>query len=206
LIAAILSWLASLIIKVISDTGYWGITFFMTLESMGLPIPSEIVMPFSGYLVTMDRFSLSEVVFCATLGNLIGSLIFYAIGYWGGRPLVEKYGRFVLISEAEISRANNWFKKNGSVAIFFSRLLPVVRTYISLPAGIAKMNLPKFVFYTSVGSVPWNFGLAYIGFVLAEEWGSIEKYFRQFDFLILALIIIGMIWFFKKHFAKNKKE
>lgn len=204
MISDILSWLASFVISIISTTGYFGVTVLMALESAGVPIPSEVVMPFSGYLVTAGRFSLWLATFWATIGNLFGSLALYVIGYYGGRRVVKKYGRYFLISEEGMDKSEEWFKKYGSLAIFFSRMTPIIRTYISLPAGVAKMNLPKFLGYTFAGSVPWNFALAYIGLVLGENWKGIETYFREFDYVILILIVIGIVWWARRHLIKSK--
>lgn len=206
MVSEILSWLASLIISVISGTGYVGVTVLMALESAGVPVPSEVIMPFSGYLVTTGRFSFWLATFWATVGNLFGSLILYLVGYYGGRRIVIKYGRYFLISQEELNKSDQWFKKYGSLAIFFSRMTPIVRTYISLPAGLAKMNLPNFLIYTFLGSLPWNLGLAYVGILLGENWQYLEIYFRKFDYLILILIILGIGWWLKNHFSSRNKQ
>lgn len=206
MVSDILTWLGSLIVSVISKSGYFGVTLLMALESAGIPIPSEIVMPFSGYLVTTGRFSLWLATFWATVGNLFGSLILYLVGYYGGRRIVIKYGRYFLISQEELNKSDQWFKKYGSLAIFFSRMTPIVRTYISLPAGIAKMNLVKFLSYTFFGSVPWNLALAYSGVILGSHWKDLEIYFRKFDYVILILIILGIGWWLKKHFSSRNKQ
>lgn len=203
MVSEILSWLASLITSVISGTGYVGVTVLMALESAGVPVPSEVIMPFSGYLVTTGRFSFWLATFWATVGNLFGSLILYLVGYYGGRRIVIKYGRYFLISQEELNKSDQWFKKYGSLTIFFSRMTPIVRTYISLPAGIAKMNLVKFLSYTFFGSVPWNLVLAYSGVILGSHWKDLEIYFRKFDYLILILIILIIGWWVKKHIIKK---
>lgn len=204
MISDILGWLASLIISIISNTGYLGVTFLMALESAGILIPSEVIMPFSGYLAGIGRFSLWLVIFWATVGNIFGSLALYVVGYYGGRPFALRYGRYFFFTAEELEKSDKWFKKYGSLAVFFGRMLPVVRTYISLPAGVVKMNLPKFLGYTFVGSVPWNFALAYIGLVLGENWKGIEIYFRKFDYVILILIVIGIVWWARRHLIKSK--
>lgn len=207
MISDILSWLANLIISVISSTGYFGVTILMALESAGVPVPSEVIMPFSGYLATTGRFTLWLATFWATVGNLLGSLALYLVGCYGGRRFMAKYGRYFLISEEGVDKAEGWFKKYGSPAIFLSRMLPIVRTYISLPAGLAKMNLPKFLIYTFFGSVPWNLALAYIGVYFGEHWQKIEVYFRKFDYVILIIIILVIAWWAKGYLfaVKNKK-
>lgn len=200
----ILSGLASLIIKIISSTGYFGVAMLMALESAGILIPSEVIMPFSGFLVFTGEFNFWLTVLCGAAGNLLGSMAAYWIGYAGGRPLIEKYGKYILISHHDLAVADNFFNKYGSIAIFFSRLLPVVRTFISLPAGIAKMNFNKFIIYTFVGSLPWCLALAYLGQKLGEHWDILGVYFREFDVAIVAIIIIFIVWYIWRH-IKNVK-
>ncbi|MEW5907770.1 MAG: DedA family protein [Patescibacteria group bacterium] len=195
----ILNWLASLIINIISGAGYWGIIFFMTLESACLPIPSEIIMPFSGYLVFLGRFNFWLVVLVGALGNLIGSFIAYFLGFFEFRKILEKYGKYILISKKDLDRADKWFAKYGPEAAFFSRLLPVVRTFISLPAGIARMNIKKFVCYTFAGSFLWSLFLTYVGFKLGENWQVIQTYFHKFNIVIVIIIALGIFWFIRKH-------
>jgi membrane protein DedA with SNARE-associated domain len=204
MIYEILALISSFIVKIISIWGYPGIIMLMVLESACIPIPSEVIMPFSGYLVFTDRFAFWLVVFAGTIGNLFGSIIAYFVGLKGGRPLIEKYGKYILINQHELEWAENWFKKYGNISVFFSRMLPVVRTFISFPAGIAKMPFWKFCLYTFLGSLPWSIFLTYIGVVTGENWKSLEIYFRKFDWLIivLAILFIGL-WFYKK--LKDKK-
>lgn len=167
----------------------------MVLESALIPIPSEIIMPFSGFLVFEEKFSLLWVVFWGTIGNLIGSILAYLVGLYGGRPLVEKYGKFILISRHELDLADRWFVKYGNISIFFSRMLPAVRTFISLPAGIAKMPFGRFCLYTTLGSLPWSFALTYAGIIMGENWKGLEVYFRKFDWAIGILGISIAGWF-----------
>jgi len=204
MIYELLTAISSFIVNIISSLGYGGIMILMTLESACIPIPSEIIMPFSGYLVFLGRFSLWSVIFWGAIGNLIGSIIAYFIGLYGGRPLIEKYGRYVLISRHDLDWTQKWFEKYGAFSIFFSRLLPVVRTFISLPAGIARMPFWKFSFYTFAGSLPWAFVLTYVGVLMGENWSNIEIYFRKFDWLIVILIISGISWWVYQK-MKNKK-
>ena len=205
MIYELFAWISSFIVHIISTMGYFGITVLMALESACIPVPSEIIMPFSGYLVWTGRFILISVVIWGTIGNLIGSTIAYFVGFYGGRPLIEKYGKYILISSHELEWAEAWFKKYGGASVFFSRLLPAVRTFISLPAGVAKMPFWKFCFYTALGSLPWSFLLAYIGILLGENWKSIEVYFRKFDWLVIILVglFIGW-WIYHKLKIKNK--
>lgn len=194
--------LSALIIHLINTTGYFGIFILMTLESALIPIPSEITMPFSGFLVVRGHLNFILIVFTGALGNLVGSLIGYYIGYFFEETLIleniRKYGKFILLSEHDYIKATNWFKKYGNSVVFFSRLLPAVRTFISLPAGIFKMNIWKFSIYTFVGSLLWSTILTYIGFYLGEKWNSLETYFRKFDFLIAALILIAITFYLNK--------
>ena len=200
MIADILVLFSSLIIKIISAGDYFSVIVLMALESACIPIPSEIIMPFSGYLALIGQFNLWMIAFCATIGNLIGSLVAYFVGFYEGRPLLEKYGKYLFINHRDVKKADQLFEKHGFVAVFFGRLLPIVRTFISLPAGIARMDLRKFILYTFIGSFPWNFGLAYLGFRLGEEWNVLEPYFHKFDILIGLIIGLFIIWWIHRHF------
>lgn len=206
MIDSIISIFAGFIIAAISLLGYLGIIFMMAIESACIPLPSEIIMPFSGFLVSQGRFTLIGVTFAGSAGCLLGSIIAYLVGIYGGRIFIEKYGRYFLISKHDLEMADNFFNKYGASAIFFSRLLPVVRTFISLPAGIAKMNFKKFAVYTFLGSVPWCFGLAYIGKKLGDHWDILGQYFHKFDILIIVAFVVGIIWFIKNRFNNFKNK
>ncbi len=186
----LLAFLSNWVIDFILASGYFGIFVLMLLESALIPIPSEIIMPFSGFLIWEEKLSWWPVVLWGTIGNLAGSLVAYYIGRYGGRALVLRYGKYILISSDDVERAEKWFNKYGSASIFFSRLLPVVRTFISLPAGIAKMPIFKFSIYTFFGSLVWSIILAYAGLIAGENWNNLEVYFRKFDWVILVLIIL----------------
>ncbi len=196
----------SFIINGISTLGYSGVVLMMTIESACIPLPSEVIMPFAGFLVAQGKFSLFGVTIAGAFGCLIGSLLAYVVGSWGGRRFIEKYGKYILISHHDLELSDNFFNKYGASAIFFSRLLPVVRTYISLPAGIAKMNFTKFVIYTFAGSLPWCLALAYMGKKLGDHWDSLGIYFHKFDFIIVALIIIGIVWYIWRHVKQIKNN
>lgn len=168
MIGYILSLITNFIINAISSWGYFGVGALMAIESACVPLPSEVIMPFAGFLVAQGKFSLIGVALAGALGCVVGSVVAYAVGIWGGRAFIEKYGKYVLISHHDLALADRFFNKYGSAAIFFSRLLPVVRTFISLPAGIAKMNFSRFVIYTFLGSLPWCLALAYVGMVLGR--------------------------------------
>jgi membrane protein DedA with SNARE-associated domain len=194
------------VINVISQMGYLGIVLTMGIESACIPLPSEIIMPFSGYLVFAGRFSLAGVSIAGAFGCVVGSVAAYWVGIWGGRPFIQKYGKYVLISNKDLATADRWFEKYGEWAIFFSRLLPVIRTFISLPAGIAKMNFLKFVIYTFLGSLPWCFMLAYVGKILGENWESIRIYFRRADIFIGLVIALGIFYFLYRHLKPKKRS
>ena len=180
---------------VIGATGYGGIVLLMAIESACIPLPSELIMPFAGYLVHEGTFNLFWVATAGAVGCNVGSVIAYEIGYYGGRPVVEKYGRYLLLSRHELDWADRFFQRWGHAAVFIGRLLPVVRTFIALPAGIARMPRVRFHVYTFLGSWPWCFALAYFGMKLGENWRSLGKYFHQFDIVIGVLIVAGVTWF-----------
>jgi membrane protein DedA with SNARE-associated domain len=183
------------VISVISHGGYAGIVLLMGIESACIPLPSEIIMPFSGYLVHTGRFKLIWVALAGALGCNAGSVVAYYVGVLGGRPLVERYGRFVLVTHHDLELADRWFARYGDWAVFFARLLPVVRTFIALPAGIARMNFLRFNVYTFLGSLPWCLALAYAGVKLGERWTILRQYFHRFDTVIIVLILAGGVWF-----------
>ena len=195
----IISLVTNFIINTISSLGYLGVGVLMAIESACVPLPSEVIMPFAGYLVAQGRFTMLGVTLAGALGCLVGSVVAYAVGALGGRGFIEKYGKYILISHHDLAIADNFFNKYGSGAIFFSRLLPVVRTFISLPAGIAKMNFSKFTVYSFLGSVPWSFGLAYLGKIMGDNWDTLGVYFHRFDFVIVIIILIGVVWYVRRH-------
>ncbi len=195
--------IGSLIVSFISGSGYLGITLLMAIESACIPLPSEVIMPFSGYLVSIGRFSLVGVVLAGAVGCNIGSIVAYYIGAVGGRPLAERYGHYVLVTRHDLERADRWFARYGDWAVFFARLLPVVRTFIALPAGIARMNFVRFNIYTFLGSLPWCLVLAYAGMKLGERWKNLEPYFHRFDTVFMILLVVGILWFIRNRW-KNR--
>jgi len=198
MIESILAWLAGIIIAVISATGYLGILILMAIESACIPLPSEVIMPFSGYLVSTGRFDLMLAATAGALGCNVGSIFAYELGKRGGRPAIERWGRFVLIGPGELDTADRFFARWGSAAVLIGRLLPVIRSFIAFPAGIARMPLVKFHVYTFIGSWPWCFGLAWVGMVLGEKWDSdprVKAAFHSADAVILALIVLAGIAF-----------
>jgi membrane protein DedA with SNARE-associated domain len=203
-IYSVISFISSLILDTISALGYFGVFLLMLLESAAIPAPSEIIMPFSGFLITTGRFDFWLVVLAGTLGNLIGSWLLYWIGLKGGRPFVARYGKYIFFSEADLATAEKWFEKYGSFSVFVGRLLPIVRTYISFPAGLVKMDFKKFTFYTVIGAAPWVFLFTWLGVKLGERWHEFEKYFRQFDIVIALVILAAVVWHIRRHYSNKK--
>ena len=206
LIEAIITEISRFIVSMISTFGYTGIFLTMAIESACIPLPSEIIMPFSGYLVTTGQFTMLGVTLAGAIGNVAGSLVAYYAGVWGGRPFFERYGPYMLVSVRDIEMADRWFAKYGETAVFFGRMLPVVRTFISLPAGIAGVNIYRFILFTFLGALPWCYLLAYIGVKMGEQWEHLRGYFHQFDIVIgvgLALAIGYFVW---SHWPKRQPK
>ncbi|HTF44495.1 MAG TPA: DedA family protein [Terriglobales bacterium] len=191
--------------SVIAAGGYGGVAFLMAIESACIPLPSELIMPFAGYLVNEGTLKLLWVATAGAIGCNFGSLIAYEIGCYGGRPLVEKYGRWILLSRHELEWADRFFNHWGYLAVFVGRLLPVIRTFIALPAGIARMPRVRFHLYTFLGSWPWCLGLAYAGMKLGENWRQLGKYFHKFDVVILTVLIVGLVWFAWTHWQNRMR-
>lgn len=188
--------------SLIQSYGYFAVFILMTAESALIPIPSEVTMPFAGFLAGRGFMNFWFAVFVGAFANLVGSLIAYYLGYYKGeewvRFAIKKWGKWLLIKESEYDKAKEWFLKYGQIVAFSSRLLPVVRTFISLPAGIAKMNVTVFSIFTFIGSFFWSLFLAWLGLKLGENWLSIEPYFRKFQFLIIGLFVLGVAFYIKK--------
>jgi membrane protein DedA with SNARE-associated domain len=194
----VISWLASWIVEIISAAGYVGVAVLMAIESACIPLPSEVIMPFAGYLVSVGKFSLVGAATAGALGCNVGSTVAYYVAASGGRKAFERWGKYVLIRHAEIEWADRFFARYGSATVFFGRLLPVVRTFIAFPAGMARMPMLKFQIYTFIGSWPWCYALAYIGYVLGERWNSdptFRKLFHDFDAVIVVILVAGFAWF-----------
>jgi membrane protein DedA with SNARE-associated domain len=206
MIEKIISWLAGVVIAVISQTGYLGVMLLMAIESACVPLPSEIIMPFAGYLVYTGRFNLFWAATAGALGCNLGSVIAYEIGFFGGRSLVEKYGRYILVSRRDLDLADRFFVRFGSAAVFIGRLLPVIRTFIALPAGVARMPRLRFHVYTFAGSWPWCFALAWVGMKLGEKWETdphLRQWLHRLDAVIIVLLLAGLIFFVRSHW-KNR--
>jgi membrane protein DedA with SNARE-associated domain len=210
MVSKIISALAAFIIAVISQTGYLGVMFLMGIESACIPLPSEVIMPFAGYLVnagqldplTHIRFSLLLVATAGALGCNLGSVIAYEIGHYGGRPLVERYGSYIFLGRHELEMADRFFQRFGVVAVLIGRLLPVIRTFIALPAGIAKMPRLRFHVFTFIGSWPWCFALAWVGMKLGERWDTdprLKAWFHRLDAVIVLALLVGIAWFVWSH-------
>lgn len=193
------------IAEYLGQFGHLGIFIGMTLESACIPIPSEIILPLGGYLAYKGIGSVLSMTVVSTLGCLAGSVIAYAVGYYGGRPFILKYGKYFFITKHDFERAEKFFQKRGEIAIFVSRLLPIIRTFISLPAGVAKMNFAKFCIYTILGSFPWCLLFVYLGKKLGDNWKSIEEHLKGFDYFILALVIVGIVAYIIYKIFKGKR-
>lgn len=203
LIESIITVLSRFVINTISTFGYTGILLTMAIESACIPLPSEIIMPFSGYLVATGQFTMLGVTLAGAIGNVVGSIVAYYAGVWGGRPFVERYGPYFLVSHHDLDVADRWFARYGEAAVFFSRMLPVVRTFISLPAGIARMNFPRFVLFTFFGALPWCYLLAYVGVKMGEEWERLREYFHQFDVVIGLCLALAAGYFLWSHWPRR---
>lgn len=190
--------LGSAIVSVIATLGYPGVAVLMALESACIPLPSEVIMPFAGYLASAGRFDLVLVATVGAIGCNLGSEIAYAVGRRGGRPLIRRWGRYVLLDEHDLDLAGRFFLRLGGPAVMVARILPVVRTFIAFPAGMAGMPRLRFHLYTFIGSWPWCFGLAYVGYALGERWNSdptLKDWMHRFDALVVAAIAAAVAWF-----------
>ena len=204
----ILPYLIHFVTQVIGSMGYAGIVALMGIESACVPLPSEIIMPFAGYLVYTGRFSLFWAATAGAIGCNVGSVLAYWIGAAGERPLVERYGRWVLMSHHDLDRMTRFFEKYGTITVLVGRLLPVVRTFIAFPAGVARMPQLRFHIYTFIGSWPWCFGLAYAGMKLGEKWHTdprFEQAFHRFHLVVELALVAGIVWFVWSHFNRFKK-
>ena len=202
IIAIVATW----IISVISTMGYGGILLLMVIESACIPLPSEIIMPFAGFLVFKGELTLWLVALAGAVGCVIGSIPAYYVGMYGGRPLAEKYGKFILLSKNDLDMADRLFAKYGEIIIFIARLLPAVRTFIAFPAGVARMNMPKFIMYTFIGSLIWCWLLAYAGMKFGEHWDNLKVYFHEFHYVIIVAGVIFLIWYVRRHFKHAQQE
>jgi membrane protein DedA with SNARE-associated domain len=196
----ILAPLSAFILGAISAWGYAGIVACMTIESACIPLPSEIIMPFSGYLASTGRFTLWGVAMAGGVGNVFGSAIAYWAGLRGGRPLAERLARWRIIRISDFDQGNLWLQKHGIAVAFWCRLLPIVRTFISFPAGAARVPFWTFSLYTFIGSVIWSWALAWVGAVLGAHWHDIRTVMRGFDLVIVAAVVVLFVIWARHHF------
>lgn len=204
----ILAVVVTFIIAVISASSYAGVALLMAIESACIPLPSEVIMPFAGYLVSTGRFNLFLVATAGAIGCNLGSVVAYWIGAWAGRPAIARWGKFVLIDVHDLDRATKFFDKYGSITVLIGRLLPVVRTFIALPAGITRMPQLRFHIYTFVGSWPWCFVLAYVGMKLGQQWDTNPAFkdaFHRFHLAVEFALLIGIVWFVWTHIAARAR-
>ncbi len=190
--------------------GWGGVVFMMAVESAAIPLPSEIIMPLAGWKLILERESSAWFIllagFYGALGNLLGSLVAYYAGAIGGRPLLERYGRYVLITRKDLDRADSWFEKRGELTVFATRMMPVIRTFISIPAGVSRMNIWKFSIYTFLGAFPWSVGLAYGGYALGENWEDLRAVMRPFDIPIILAVLVAVAWYVRHKLKELKAE
>jgi membrane protein DedA with SNARE-associated domain len=203
----VISMLASFVVEVISDAGYFGVVVLMAIESACIPLPSEVIMPFAGYLVSTGQFSLFGAATAGALGCNLGSTLAYWVAAKGGRRAFERWGAYVLVGAAELDRADRFFAHYGAVTVFVGRLLPLVRTFISFPAGLTRMPMLKFQIYSFLGSWPWCFALAYIGLMLGRRWDSdptFRRIFHETDTAIALVLAAGFAWFVWSRVRENR--
>lgn len=208
MIEHILTQLTYFIVHTVTSLGYGGVALLMAIESAAIPLPSEIIMSFSGFLAASGRFTLGGLALAGAVGSVFGSWVAYAIGYYGGRPLVERFGKYVLITHRDLDLAERFFAKFGAWSTFIGRMLPVVRTFISIPAGIAREPLLPFTIAAFIGSFIWSYFLAWLGQSLGENWNTLGVYFHKFDIVIVLLVLVGIIWWVRRHWKHrvgNKK-
>ena len=204
MLAALEQHLIPILEQLYGQFGYVGVLVAMAIESACIPLPSEIILPMAGWMVARGAWDLWWATIAGTVGCTVGSAVAYWVGATGGRPVLERYGRYVLISTHDLEVADRWFGKYGDAAIFFSRLLPVVRTFISFPAGVARMPFVKFLVYTTAGSFPWSLGLVYAGKMLGDNWEQVRAVLHNFDYPILAAIVALVALYVYRHLRRAK--
>lgn len=190
----ILDWISHTTVDVIRDHGVWAVFFLMVLESACIPAPSEVIMLFAGYLVWKHDASFWMMVTAGVTGNIVGSWIAWAVGAYGGRTYLERHGKWLHISHERLARADRWFERWGPATVFFTRMLPIIRTFISLPAGIARMPIGRFTVYTAIGCVPWVAMLTYVGVRMGDKWDEAHEIGRKFDEALAVLIVVGVVF------------
>jgi membrane protein DedA with SNARE-associated domain len=203
-----------LITDYVLQYGYLAVFVLMVLESACIPVPSEVTMLFGGALANAtflaslgqegEHLNFVVVALVGTLGNLVGSWIAWGVGYRGGRPLIERWGRYVFLRQHELDRAEVWFDRHGQAAVLGSRLLPVVRTFISLPAGVARMRFGRFSVYTFIGCLPWTFALTAVGYALGSQWEVVERYLRPVSYAVAALVVAAAAWWLGRRWSRQR--
>ncbi len=198
--------LSELFTGIIASTGYLGVFILMVLESMVAPVPSELVMPFAGFLVADGKLNLWLVIVISSLASITGSLISYFVAYFGEKELIHRFGRFVFLDKEELDWTERWFRKHGSITILISRFIPVIRHLISIPAGLARMDLRHFILFTAVGATAWNAFLLWVGIQLRERWELVHRYSKQLDVLIVILIVVAVAYYAYRHVKRHRKK
>ena len=190
--------------------GWFGVVVLMSIESTAIPLPSEIIMPLAGWRLVLDEGHGVRYVllagFWGAVGSLIGSLVEYYISRAGGRPMIEKYGKYFLITHKDLERADRWFQTRGELTVFVARMIPGVRGFISIPAGIARMNVVRFSIFTFLGALPWTIGLAWGGFLLGENYESIREVSKPFDIPIIGIVLVIVVWFLWRRIKEVRVE
>jgi len=201
--------LAGWVTDVIERLGYLGVAVLVALENVFPPIPSEVILPLSGFLAGQGRFWLPAVVLAATVGSVVGALILYAVGHLFGeariRRLVRRYGKWLGVAEKDVDRANAWFDRYGPAVVFFGRLVPIIRSLVSIPAGVRRMALGPFLLYTAVGSGLWNLILIGAGWLLGDNWEAAGPYVEVFQYLVLAVAVVAVLWFLSRRLLATRR-
>ncbi|HEX2843906.1 MAG TPA: DedA family protein [Candidatus Limnocylindria bacterium] len=199
--------------------GYVGVAVAVALETIVAPIPSEVILPMAGWKVSQSAsdpsvlepltnlpWNIPLAVLLATVGSVVGALVGYAIGAWGGRPILDRYGRYVGIGSEDLDRADRWFDRWGSWAVFFGRMVPLVRTFVSYPAGISRMPMGRFLLFSTLGSLPWNLALIYAGFVVGDNYEDISRTIKPFEYVIYAVVIAGVVLFVARWWRGKRQD
>jgi membrane protein DedA with SNARE-associated domain len=202
----ITQWIANTAVAFLTVASYPGVFLLMVLESMVFPVPSEAVMPFAGFLIASGKFTFTGVIFAATLGSIVGSLASYAMGYYGGKPFIKRFGKYLLLDSHDLEITERFFAKRGDLTIFISRFIPVIRHLISIPAGLGKMNLGKFIFYTILGAGLWNGFLTYVGYKLKTNWTEVMKYSHTIDIVVVAVLGLAFLYYAYKIYLNLTKK
>lgn len=202
LTASIAAW----IFAILQGMGYGGVLICMAIQSACIPLPSEVILPFTGFLVHQGRMELHLAAAMATLGGLLGSWVAYGVGLWGGRPFLVRFGPYLLISPHDLDLADRWFARRGEGTVLLGRILPLVRSFISLPAGISRMGFWKFTLYTVIGLYVWNYALIGAGMALGDRWRIVQGLWQRFDGPIAALLVVGFVWYVWRHLRGSRQR